>query len=69
VLGFEMEAGTLFKIGTVYGFSAACVCAIIAQRTEEEHPRLHAKEAAVDRAIDVAITAADAWSQRSTHGA
>jgi uridine phosphorylase len=68
VLGFEMEAGTLFKIGTVYGFSAACVCAIIAQRTEEEHPRLHEKDAAVDRAIDVAIAAADAWSQRSAHG-
>ncbi len=38
VLNFEMEAGTLFKMGTVYGFAAGCVCAIIAQRTEDESP-------------------------------
>jgi uridine phosphorylase len=68
VLNFEMEAGTLFKMGAVYGFAAGCVCAIIAQRTEDEQPRLDEKDAAVDRAIDVAIAAADAWSQRSGHG-
>ena len=64
VLNFEMEAGTLFKMGAVYGFAAGCVCAIIAQRTEDEQPRLDEKDAAVDRAIDVAIAAADAWTQR-----
>jgi uridine phosphorylase len=68
VLNFEMEAGTLFKMGAVYGFAAGCVCAIIAQRTEDEQPRLDEKDAAVDRAIDVAIAAADAWTQRSAHG-
>jgi uridine phosphorylase len=64
VLNFEMEAGTLFKMGAVYGFAAGCVCAIIAQRTEDEQPRLAEKDAAVDRAIDVAVAAADAWTQR-----
>ena len=63
VLNFEMEAGTLFKMGVVYGFAAGCVCAIIAQRTEDEQPRLDEKDAAVDRAIAVAIAAADAWTQ------
>ena len=66
VLNFEMEAGTLFKMGTVYGFAAGCVCAIIAQRTEDEQPRLDEKDAAVDRAIDVAIAAADTWTTRQS---
>ncbi len=64
VLSFEMEAGTLFKMGSVYGFAAGCVCAIIAERTEYEAPRRDEKDAAVDRAIRVAVTAADAWSRR-----
>ena len=62
VLNFEMEAGTLFKMGVVYGFAAGCVCAIIAQRAEAEEPRLDEKDAAVDRAIRVAVAAADTWS-------
>jgi uridine phosphorylase len=66
VLNFEMEAGTLFKMGSVYGFSAGCVCAIIAQRTEDEQPRLGQKDAAVDRAIDVAVAAADDWTAASS---
>ncbi len=65
VLNFEMEAGTLLKMGTVYRFAAGCVCAIIAQRSEDENPLLDEKDAAVDRAIRVAIAAADNWSQRS----
>jgi uridine phosphorylase len=64
VLNFEMEAGTLFKMGSVYGFAAACVCGIIAQRTEDEAPRDNEKAAAVDRAIRVAVAGADAWSTR-----
>lgn len=64
VLNFEMEAGTLFKMGSVYGFTAACVCGIIAQRTEAEQPRLEEKDAAVERAVRVAIAAADKWSGR-----
>ena len=64
VLNFEMEAGTLFKMGAVYGFAAGCVCAIIAQRGEAEEPLLDVKDAAVDGAISVAIEAADRWSRR-----
>jgi uridine phosphorylase len=65
ILNFEMEAGTLFKMGGVYGFAAGCVCGIIAQRTEDERPDLAQKDAAVDRAIAVAIAAADGWTQRA----
>ena len=64
VLNFEMEAGTLFKMGAVYGFAAGCVCGIIAERGEAEEPLLDVKDAAVDRAIGVAIEAADRWSRR-----
>ncbi len=65
VLNFEMEAGTLFKMGVVYGFAAACVCGIIAQRGEAEEPQHDIKDAAVDRAIRVAVEAADRWSRRA----
>jgi uridine phosphorylase len=54
-------------MGVVYGFAAGCVCAIIAQRAEAEEPRLEEKDAAVDRAIRVAITAADAWTRRDRY--
>ena len=64
VLSFEMEAGTLFKMGVVYGFAAACVVGIIAQRGEAEEPIESLKDAAVDGAVAVAVAAADAWSQR-----
>jgi uridine phosphorylase len=63
ILNFEMEAGTLFKMGLVYGFAAGCVCGIIAQRTEDERPDLEAKARAVDGAVTVAIAAADAWDR------
>ncbi|MCX8088622.1 MAG: nucleoside phosphorylase [Meiothermus ruber] len=58
ILNYEMEAGTLFKMGNVYGFAAACICGIIAQRTKAEQPILEAKDVAVQRAIDVAIEVA-----------
>ncbi|MFV0307863.1 MAG: uridine phosphorylase [Desertimonas sp.] len=61
VLNFEMEAGTLFKMGIVYRFAAAAIVGIIAQRTEDERPDDTAKVRAVDRAIRVAIAAADTW--------
>ena len=51
VLNFEMEAGTLFKMGVVYGFAAGCVCGIIAQRGEAEEP-LHDVKDAGDRPGD-----------------
>jgi uridine phosphorylase len=63
VLNFEMEAGTLFKMGLVYGFAAGCVCAVIAQRDAEEGPDVGRKEAAVDAAVAVAVAAADDWSK------
>ncbi len=63
ILNFEMEAGTLFKMGLVYGFAAGCACGIIAQRTEDERPDLAAKARAVDDAVTVAIAAADAWDR------
>lgn len=66
ILGFEMEAGTLFKMGEVYGFAAGCVCAVIAGRTAAEAPDLAAKGAAVDRAVAVAVAAADALSTPRT---
>jgi len=64
VLNFEMEAGTLFKMGVVYGFAAACACGIIAQRGEAEEPLHDIKDAAIDGAIRVAVEAADRWSAR-----
>lgn len=63
VLSFEMEAGTLFKMGGVYGFAAGCVCAIIADRTESEAPDHERKELAVANAVSVAIAAADGWDR------
>lgn len=55
ILNFEMEAGTLFKLGSVYGFRAACICAVVAQRTEGEEVVLKEKDAAVERAVQVAL--------------
>jgi len=64
VLNFEMEAGTLFKMGAVYGFAAGCVVGIIAQRGLAEEPRHDITASAVDGAIRVAVEAADRWSRR-----
>jgi len=63
ILNFEMEAGTLFKMGGVYGFAAGAVVAIVAQRSENEHVEVAEIDAAVDRAIQIAITTADAWTR------
>lgn len=63
VLNFEMEAGTLFKMGAVYRFAAGAVVGIVAQRDESEEPDQAAAGAAVDNAIRVAITAADTWER------
>ncbi len=58
VLNYEMESGTLFKMAGVYGFAAGCVCGVVAQRTTGETVVLDQKDAAVDRAIEVAVRAA-----------
>ena len=55
ILNYEMEAGTLFKMAGVYGFAAACVCGVIAQRTQAEDIVLADKDLAVKRAIEVVI--------------
>ncbi len=58
ILNYEMESGTLFKMAGVYGFEAACICGVIAQRTASESVVLEAKANAVENAIKVAIGAA-----------
>lgn len=58
VLNYEMESGTLFKMGSVYGFAAGCVAGVVAQRTEGENVVLEAKTGAVENAIRVAVEAA-----------
>jgi uridine phosphorylase len=59
VLNYEMESGTLFKMGNVYGFAAGCVCGVIAQRTASEQVVLESKANAVENAIKVAIKVAN----------
>ena len=63
VLNYEMESGTLFKMAGVYGFAAACVCGVIAQRTASEAVVLEQKGAAVEHAIAVALRAAEASAE------
>lgn len=58
ILNYEMESGTLFKMGGVYKIATACVCAVIANRTQSESPNLEAKDLAVRDAIAVALRAA-----------
>ena len=55
ILNYEMEVGTLFKMAGVYGFSAACICAVVAQRTESESIVISDKDTAVRRAVEVAM--------------
>jgi uridine phosphorylase len=59
ILNYEMECGTLFKMGSVYGFAAGCVCGVIAQRTVDEAVMMDQKTSAVENAIRVALHAAD----------
>jgi uridine phosphorylase len=53
-----MESGTLFKMASVYGFRAACICAVVAQRVDSEQVILEKKDTAVQNAIKVAVRAA-----------
>ncbi len=62
----EMEAGTLFKMGAVYGFAVECVYGIVADRQSAEAPDLAIKDSAVNAAIKVAVRGADG---RATSGA
>jgi len=58
IANYEMEAGTLFKMAGVYGFAAACICAVLADRSQSEKVERTKKEQAVQRAIQVALRAA-----------
>jgi uridine phosphorylase len=49
-------------MGGVYGFRAGCVCGVIAQRTTGENVVMDAKGGAVERAIDVALAAAEKFA-------
>jgi uridine phosphorylase len=60
ILNFEMESGTLFKMASVYGFKAACICAVVAQRTLGENVVLEQKDESVRQAILVAVKTAEA---------
>ena len=55
ILNYEMEAGTLLKMAGVYGFEAACVCAVVAQRTLAETIVITNKNETVKNAIEVAV--------------
>ena len=55
ILNYEMEAGALFKMAGVYGFAAACVCAVLADRSRSEKVEIEKKEEAVQRAIQAAL--------------
>lgn len=55
ILNYEMEAGTLFKMSGVYGFAAACICAVLADRSRSEKVEIEKKEQAIQGAIQVAL--------------
>lgn len=57
VLNYEMETGTLLKMAGVYGFAAACVCAVVADRTTCEEVVEALKIKAEDDAVRVALRA------------
>jgi uridine phosphorylase len=59
ILNYEMEAGTLFKMGSVYGCAAGCICGVVAQRTAHEAIVLESRATAVEHAIRIAVRAAE----------
>lgn len=64
ILNYEMESGTLFKLGGVYGFAAACVCAVVADRSMGEDVLQDRKQQAETDAIAVALRAATQLDER-----
>ena len=60
ILNYEMEAGTLFKMGLVYGFAAGCICAVLAERLVTEAVDLDVKQRAERDAVRVALAALEA---------
>lgn len=66
VLNYEMESGTLFKMGLVYGVAVGCVCAVVANRTVDERVDLERLQSAQVAAISVAAGGARRWLARSS---
>jgi uridine phosphorylase len=66
LLNYEMEAGTLFKMGLVYGFAAGCVCAVLAERLVNEAVDLAVKQRAEQDAIRVALAALPRLAKRAS---
>ena len=64
ILNYEMEAGTLFKMGLVYGFAAGCVCAVLAERLLAETVDLAVKQRAEQAAVRVALAALQRLQRR-----
>lgn len=64
ILSFEMETGTLFTMGGVYGLRTAAVLAVVAQRHRSETVDEGAKQGAIDAAISVAVDTAGAYRPR-----
>jgi uridine phosphorylase len=64
ILNYEMEAGTLFKMGLVYGFAAGCVCAVLAERLVAESVDLAVKQQAERDAVRVALGALQALCRK-----
>ncbi|MEG3438738.1 nucleoside phosphorylase [Pannus brasiliensis CCIBt3594] len=64
ILNYEMEAGTLLKMAGVYSFTAACICGVVARRTENEAIEVEKKGEAIERAIEVALHAIRTLSAR-----
>ncbi|WP_020675385.1 nucleoside phosphorylase [Geopsychrobacter electrodiphilus] len=57
ILNYEMEAGTLFKMGLIYGFAAGCICAVLAERLVAESVDLSVKLRAEQNAVQVGLMA------------
>lgn len=67
ILNYEMEMGTLFKMSGVYGFAAAGVCAVVADRTSHERVVCELQRHAEDTAITVALRAVDLLEPEVLH--
>lgn len=59
VLNFEMEASTLLTLASLAGLRAGAVCAVFANRTLNRFIGPDEKDAAEERAVDVALRALD----------
>lgn len=61
ILNYEMETGTLFKMGLVYGFAAGCICAVLAERVSSEQVFVEKKLQAEQDAVRVALQVVASW--------